>query len=41
MIQDILERLAPVLGKEKTHAYWMAYLPPGRRSGSRSRSCCR
>ena len=30
IIEELLERLAPVLGKGKTHAYWMAYLAAGR-----------
>ena len=30
IIDDILERLAPVLGKKKTRAYWLAYLAAGK-----------
>ena len=30
MIEDVLERLAPVLGKQKVRAYWLAYLAADR-----------
>ena len=30
IIEEVFERLAPVLGKAKTHAYWMAYLAADR-----------
>ena len=35
IFEELLERLAPVLGREKTQAYWMAYLAGGKEERER------